>query len=362
METLAFTYYSASYKDPCDRRGKPLNLPHTPSIGLFAGTFALLSLLCASPSSLAMSYRIGSRGDIVVKIQQTLGINPDGIYGAQTERAVRNYQQRRGLRWIDGIAGKETLSSLGINTAENTGGKISQAIVRTPDRQGVNVRSTPNGSKIGGLTDGESISLTGDEWQIGNYSWVKIDRGGWVAKAYLQPATGQVRASQPTFSQGRVTTPSKGGIYLRDTPDGKRIGSLPEGAIVLLTGQERSQSSYTWAETQQGAWVAKTFLQGIEGRSPSSSAFSTPPQDSFIDRTDRPALDSAALTQTFQGDRGQFPARQTAQKYDRPNGNAIGSTQKGEKLRVTGERALANGIAWAKLVDGTWVDSRAIDF
>lgn len=367
METLAFTYYSASYEDPRDREGKPLklpaNLPNSQQIGLFAGTIALLSLFgSVSPPSRAMSYRSGSRGETVVKIQQALGIPADGIYGSRTERAVRDYQKRRGLRWIDGIAGKETLSALGINTAENTGGQFLQAIVRTPDRQGVNVRATPNGAKIGGLADGESVSLTGDEWQIGSYRWVKIPRGGWVAKTFLQPATGQQQAALQTFSQARVTTPSKGGVNLRRTPQGERVGALPEGTIVMLTGREERQGRYTWVQTRQGTWIAKNFLHGIEGRSRSNSAFSTLPQKSLLDRSDLAALDSVALTQQFQGDRGQFPASQTAQKYDLPDGTAIGSVQKGEKLRVTRERTLANGIAWAKLADGSWVDSRAIGF
>ncbi|MBP0019010.1 MAG: peptidoglycan-binding protein [Cyanobacteria bacterium SBLK] len=365
METLAFTYYSASYEDPSDREGKALSLPNSQPIGLLVGTFTLLSLLgTASSPSRAMSYRGGSRGETVAQIQQALGIAADGIYGPRTERAVRDYQKRRGLRWIDGIAGNETLSALGINTAENTGGQFLQAIVRTPDRQGVNVRSTPNGSKIGGLADGASVSLTGDEWQIGSYHWVKIARGGWVAKTFLQPATGRQQASLQSFSQARVTTPSKRGVNLRDTPNGERVGSLPEGTIVMLTGRERAQSRYTWVETHQGTWIAKNFLQGIEtqSRSDSASALSTPPREPFLDRADRLALNSVALTQKFQGDRGQFPASQTAPKYDRPNGTAIGSLQAGEKLRVTRERALANGIAWAKLADGYWVDSRAIGF
>ena len=61
----------------------------------------------------------GSRGNEVKKMQQALvdagysvgasGI--DGIYGSDTEAAVRRYQQAKALQ-VDGIAGDETLGSL----------------------------------------------------------------------------------------------------------------------------------------------------------------------------------------------------------------------------------------------------------
>ncbi|MBR5775399.1 MAG: peptidoglycan-binding protein, partial [Bacteroidaceae bacterium] len=59
----------------------------------------------------------GSSGSEVRKLQQSLvdagydvgGV--DGIYGSNTESAVRKYQQANGLA-VDGIAGDETLGSL----------------------------------------------------------------------------------------------------------------------------------------------------------------------------------------------------------------------------------------------------------
>ena len=277
---------------------------------------------------------------------------------------MRDYQKRRGLQWVDGIAGQETLSALGLNAKENTGGQILQAVVRTPDRQGVNLRSTPNGTKIGGLPDGASVSLTGEERQLGRYRWVKIARGGWIAKTFLQPATSPTSSPStivpPQFStQARVTTPSQVGANLRRTPNGERVSALPEGTLVIITEREERQGQYTWVQTLQGTWIAKEFLQIVAARSQSNRAFSEQPLEPFINSS---AADPAALTQKFQGDRGQFPAIQTAQKYDRPNGRAIGAIQKGEKLYVTDNRMLANGIAWVKLADGSWIDSRAIEF
>ena len=55
--------------------------------------------------------RIGSRGPTVVKLQETLGLTADGIFGKGTEAKLRGWQSLRGLT-PDGIAGPNTLRIL----------------------------------------------------------------------------------------------------------------------------------------------------------------------------------------------------------------------------------------------------------
>jgi peptidoglycan hydrolase-like protein with peptidoglycan-binding domain len=61
--------------------------------------------------------RLGDRGSEVERLQQALrrrGFNPgriDGIFGSQTQEAVRQFQRVNGL-WPDGIAGRDTLLAL----------------------------------------------------------------------------------------------------------------------------------------------------------------------------------------------------------------------------------------------------------
>lgn len=66
--------------------------------------------------------RPGDTGEAVRVLQQALsdsgrrgvrGITVDGVFGRQTETAVRNYQRARGLA-VDGIAGQATRAALGI--------------------------------------------------------------------------------------------------------------------------------------------------------------------------------------------------------------------------------------------------------
>ena len=55
----------------------------------------------------------GDRGDAVRKIQRELGITADGVFGPQTERAVKRYQSSHDLV-PDGIVGPLTRGALGL--------------------------------------------------------------------------------------------------------------------------------------------------------------------------------------------------------------------------------------------------------
>ena len=71
--------------------------------------------------------RYGSTGSEVVQIQQRLKNwgyyqgSIDGVYGSQTVAAVKYFQKANGLK-IDGIAGDETLSAMGITGGSSNSG------------------------------------------------------------------------------------------------------------------------------------------------------------------------------------------------------------------------------------------------
>lgn len=68
---------------------------------------------------------LGSRGDMVVEVQNVLNNNgywcgaADGIYGTKTYNAVKSFQKNVGIK-VDGIVGPETRKYLGIsNPSQN---------------------------------------------------------------------------------------------------------------------------------------------------------------------------------------------------------------------------------------------------
>ena len=96
-------------------------------------SFTLFYILKYTLSVTETLSKFGSKGDEVTQIQQKLkdqgfySGSVDGVYGKGTENAVIKYQQKFGLR-VDGIAGSETLKSLGIqSTANNTTASSSNA-------------------------------------------------------------------------------------------------------------------------------------------------------------------------------------------------------------------------------------------
>ena len=89
---------------------------------IFILNIIIISLFQEIQKADAAVYRRGSTGSVVRQIQQRLKNwgyyfdTVDGIYGPATEQAVRYFQQRNGL-YVDGIAGDQTLSAMGIQSS-----------------------------------------------------------------------------------------------------------------------------------------------------------------------------------------------------------------------------------------------------
>ena len=85
-------------------------------------TFLLLLTVCVNTFAVS---KPGSRGEEVKKIQTKLknwgyySGSVDGVYGWQTESAVRNFQKKNGLT-VDGIAGTKTLNAMGISSSSSS--------------------------------------------------------------------------------------------------------------------------------------------------------------------------------------------------------------------------------------------------
>jgi peptidoglycan hydrolase-like protein with peptidoglycan-binding domain len=79
-----------------------------PAVGVAGGLAGSTDTAEAATTSLEK----GDRGPRVASLQRKLGIPADGVFGPATKRAVKRYQARHRLT-VDGIAGPQTLRSLG---------------------------------------------------------------------------------------------------------------------------------------------------------------------------------------------------------------------------------------------------------
>lgn len=94
------------------------------------GGIGTIAAIKTGDSSVSTLSKMGSRGEEVRRIQQKLKNwgyytgSVDGIYGSQTQSAVRKFQRDNGLT-VDGIAGPKTLSYLGISSGSSGNGQYS---------------------------------------------------------------------------------------------------------------------------------------------------------------------------------------------------------------------------------------------
>lgn len=135
--------------------------------------FALnIFIIALAQNASADLYKKGSSGSTVTEIQKRLKNwgyytgTVDGVFGSQTEKAVRYFQQKNGLT-VDGQVGNQTLAALGI---------------------------TPSG---GGNSGGGSSSGSGDEYLLARLI---------SAEARGEPYTGQVAVGAVVLN--RVDHPS----------------------------------------------------------------------------------------------------------------------------------------------------------
>ena len=94
------------------------------------GSIGTIAAVQSGDDSISTLSKMGSRGDEVRRIQQKLKNwgyytgSVDGIYGSQTQNAVRKFQRDNGLT-VDGIAGPKTLSYLGISSGSSGSGQYN---------------------------------------------------------------------------------------------------------------------------------------------------------------------------------------------------------------------------------------------
>jgi murein DD-endopeptidase MepM/ murein hydrolase activator NlpD len=114
--------------------------------------------------------RLGSQGDLVAHVQTKLGVVSDGVFGPQTDAAVRKYQLSAGLD-VDGIVGPNTWSSLfgqASASGASLGGsnvppQVKQKVEETLEQAGAELAvqgDTGAGTSVGGQVNATPPSAT----------------------------------------------------------------------------------------------------------------------------------------------------------------------------------------------------------
>ena len=89
-----------------------------------------------------------SKTGAIERLQQALGVSVDGTFGAETESAVRSYQDKHGLA-VDGVVGPATWEALG----------VSDATTLNPPHEASNSTSGPGASSTTSTGSGEASSI-----------------------------------------------------------------------------------------------------------------------------------------------------------------------------------------------------------
>lgn len=116
----------------------------------------------------------GDLGSSVRTLQQKLGVTADGIFGVNTEAAVKQYQRTHGLT-VDGVAGQKTLAALGLISAPANPRRITEIIVHceaTPEGEDFTTQQVSDWHKARRFS---SYIRNGKRWYIGYHYIVERD-------------------------------------------------------------------------------------------------------------------------------------------------------------------------------------------
>jgi murein DD-endopeptidase MepM/ murein hydrolase activator NlpD len=212
--------------------------------------------------------RFGSQGELVVHVQRALQIPADGIFGVQTDTAVRQYQIRSGLE-VDGIVGPATWAALfesgsatgGSNVSPQIKERLEQELAtagRRLDAQAQGVAGTQDSGLFGGSDEGtgaDPVAGSGDDTtggSVGGGDAGDVPAGG---QTDTPSAGGGLEGSTPVSGAcgSTVSTPVNGTVTSEFGPRGGRNHdgvdiAAPTGTAVRAA----ACGSVTLAGTQSG--------------------------------------------------------------------------------------------------------------
>jgi uncharacterized protein YgiM (DUF1202 family) len=137
-----------------------------------------------------------------------------------------------------------------------------------------------------------------------------------------------------------VTTDG-GGLNLRSSPGGEVIGTVPNGAKLLVTGQTSSE----WVQVDDGSWVSQYHLSLHDGANNRLEALGIPPASPPLAQTANPNAPNATRILT--------PAGGGVNVRSSPDGQVVGSLANGATIALTGQ----SSGDWVEIQGGGWIFS-----
>lgn len=226
-------------------------------------------------------------GSDVIKVQEALkakGIEifPDGMFGQNTVKAVKQFQKQNGLT-EDGVIGPNTLSALLGSPAPSPAPASPKKTVliaadTTEDAASVrvtaselNVRLAPgiDRPEIGKIRSGQVLEVVGTEQDSDNNQWLAVK--AWVAKTYRgEQFVEYLPSAKNPVRVGQVSLRGSPHLHLRQQPDSASgiVERLVPGTIFTLLRQVKG-SPYSpdrrtdWYEVEldgQKGFVAAYFI------------------------------------------------------------------------------------------------------
>jgi murein DD-endopeptidase MepM/ murein hydrolase activator NlpD len=181
-----------------------------------------------SPANRAIEVRegglplmFGSGGELVAHVQRALGISADGVFGPETDAAVRQFQSRSGLQ-VDGIVGPATWSALfgGAQAGSIDGATIplratgAQTLQSAGQRLAVAVSAAARERRWGAIAGGRGGSPERDV-----AARVSVVDGSHAGAGKGRSDTGSSQSGSETHARRGGSRPSAGqGGTVRTTP------------------------------------------------------------------------------------------------------------------------------------------------
>jgi Meckel syndrome type 1 protein len=201
--------------------------------------------------------RLGSSGALVAQVQKALGIPADGIFGLQTDGAVRRYQARAGLE-VDGIVGPATWGALFPKATAAGGADVPPAVKERLERELRRAGARLDAQQSRSVDDLFGSDARGDS--TANRTRPPDDASPGGSEGDPQPAEGDAGGAQPGDApEGDQTdTPAP-----ETVPDERRESPAPVdtscGSSTLTTpvkGTTTSPFGPRWGRNHDGVDIA----------------------------------------------------------------------------------------------------------